>query len=91
MRNYEMTALLRDSASEIEEGKSAIKEILSKNSAEVTAEEDWGQKRLWHKVGHEEYAFFAYLKFNAEPSSIAKIEHECKINQKILRVMIARV
>lgn len=90
MRTYEITTLLREGQNLVEETKATIKEILTKNSVEITLEEDWGQKKLWHEKDSSEYAFFTFIKCNAEPSTIKKIEHEFKLNQNILQSLIVR-
>jgi small subunit ribosomal protein S6 len=90
MRSYEITAILREGQNLIEETKNAIKDILKKYSAEVTLEEDWGQKKLWHPIEKQDYAFFTFLKCKMEPSQVEKIYHEFKLNQNILHSMIAK-
>lgn len=92
MRDYELTAILKEgSQSLIDETKNAIKTILSKYSAEITSEEDWGQKKIWHPINGQEHGFFTHLKCKMEASSIVNIEGEFKINQNILRTMIVRL
>jgi small subunit ribosomal protein S6 len=91
MRAYEITAiLLEGSAGLVEETKTSIKEILTKHSVEITEEEDWGQKKLWHSIGGNESGFFTYIKCKAQPSSIVKLEGEFKLNQNILKSLIVR-
>jgi small subunit ribosomal protein S6 len=90
MRAYEITSILLDKGGNVEETKTSIKEILSKYSVEITSEEDWGQKKLWHNIGGNETGFFTYIKCNANPSSIVKLENEFKLNQNILKSLIIR-
>jgi small subunit ribosomal protein S6 len=91
MRSYELIAILKESQAVIEETKTAIKDIMSKYSAEVSSEEDMGSKKLHHRIGQAEHGYFFYLKFNVAPDVVAKIEHEFKINQNILRALIVRL
>ncbi|MCG9876769.1 MAG: 30S ribosomal protein S6 [Leptospiraceae bacterium] len=88
MRNYEITAVYRTNA--VEETRNSFKDILSKNGVAVQSEEDWGNKRLWHHVDGEENGFYHHFKCNAEPSSIAKIENDAKLNLNILKAMVIR-
>lgn len=90
MRTYEITTLLREGQNLVEETKTAIKEILTKYSVDITQEEDWGQKKLWHEKDSNDYAFFTFFKCKVEPSAIKKIEHEFKLNQNILQSLIIR-
>ena len=91
MRSYELIAIFKEGQAVIEETKTAMKEIMSKYSAEVSSEEDMGSKKLHHKIGQAEYGYFFYIKFNVTPDAVAKIEHEFKINQNILRALIVRL
>lgn len=90
MRAYEITAILKEGGTLVEDSKKAIKEILTKHSAEITGEEDMGQRKLWHRIGNHEYGHFALIKFNGIPSSIKQIENELFLNQNILRSLIVR-
>lgn len=90
MRAYEITAILEEGGSLVEESKKAIKEVLAKYAAQITAEEDWGQKKLWHRLGNHDYGFFTLIRFNGEPSSIKSIENELFLNQNILKSLIVR-
>jgi len=90
MRNYEVTTVFREGKSE--ETKKAVKEILEKHSAKITSEEDWGTKRLFHPVKHNESGFFSYIKCTIEdPSRISAIENDFRLNQEILKSMIIKV
>ncbi len=90
MRAYEITAILEEGGTLVEDSKKAIKDILAKHSAEVTGEEDMGQKKLWHRIGSHEYGHFALIKFNGVPASIKLIESELFLNQNILKSLIVK-
>ncbi|MCB1190951.1 MAG: 30S ribosomal protein S6 [Leptospiraceae bacterium] len=91
MREYEITAVLKEGAQPlIDETKNTIKSVLAKYSGEITAEEDWGQKRIWHPINGENAGFFTHIKCKLEASSIKEIEKDFRLNQNILRSMIAR-
>ena len=90
MRNYEITAILKGNA--VEETKNTLKEILSKNSIKITSEEDWGNKPLWHEMNKETAGNFAHYKCEVEdPSVLAAVENDFRLNQNILRSMIIRL
>ena len=92
MREYEITSIIVEGqASVIDETKQTIKDILKKNSAEVTTEEDWGSKKLWYLIDGHETGHFSFLKCKAEPKSIEKIEHEFYLNQNILKTSIIKI
>ncbi|XDD45146.1 30S ribosomal protein S6 [Leptospira sp. WS39.C2] len=88
MRNYEITNILREG--NVEETKSAVKELLSKYNFTIQGEEDWGSKRLWHPVGQDEQGHFTLIKCSGSPKEVAKIEHEFKLNVNILKTLVIR-
>ncbi|MBE7413414.1 MAG: 30S ribosomal protein S6 [Leptospiraceae bacterium] len=88
MKNYEVTAVLKEGSSIVEETKNAIKDILSRNSAEISSEEDWGSKKIWHKINGQETGFFAHWKCKANPAKVAQIKAELLLNENILRSLV---
>jgi len=92
MRAYEITNILLDHPQAVtEETKTTIREILKKFSVEITGEDDWGQKKLWHRIGNQETGSFFHIRCNAEPKVIANLENEFKLNQNILRSLVIKV
>lgn len=89
MRNYEITAILKDSA--VEETKNGIKEIFAKHSVTLASDEDWGQKKLWHPVGDSSTGHYTHFKCSADAKAIEKIEREFALNMNILRSMVIRL
>ncbi len=92
MRAYEITAVLQETpASIVDETKNTIKEFFKKYSVEMTEEEDWGSKKLWHAIRGLETGHYSHFKCKAEPTAIAKLENEFKLNQNILRSLVIKV
>jgi small subunit ribosomal protein S6 len=92
MRSYEITSILAEgSQSIIDDTKKTIQDILTKYSAEITAEEDWGVKKLWYAIAGHESGFYTHTKCKADATSIAKIEHEFLLNQNILKSLVIKV
>ncbi|HMV45073.1 MAG TPA: 30S ribosomal protein S6 [Leptospiraceae bacterium] len=91
MRAYEITSIIVEgSQSIIDETKKAIKDILTKYSAEVTSEEDWGIKKLWYSISGHESGFYSHIKCKADAKTIEKIEREFMLNQNILKSLVIR-
>jgi small subunit ribosomal protein S6 len=92
MRSYEMTSIIIEGSSTvIDETKQIIKDILVKNSAEVSGEEDWGSKKLWYLIRGHENGHYSHLKFKADAKAIQKVEHEFILNQNILKTSIIKL
>ncbi len=89
MRNYEITTITRSTAKEV--AKTEVIEIFKKHSINVTAEEEWGQKKLWHPIKHQDYGVFTHFKVSAEQSALDNVERDFGLNQNLLRSMIVRL
>jgi small subunit ribosomal protein S6 len=89
LRNYELTTITRVSSREV--AKTEVQETLGKHSVSITSDEDWGQRKLWHPIKHEEQGIFHHYKCSASPEAIAKVEKDFLINQNILRSMVVRL
>jgi small subunit ribosomal protein S6 len=90
MRAYEITNIIVEGGNLVEDTKKEIKDILSKLGVEITSEEDWGQKKLWHKIRGHETGFYTFFKCNAKPDTIKQIEREFHLNQNILRSLVIK-
>ena len=74
MRAYEITSIIAEgSQSLIDETKKAIQDILTKYSAEITSEEDWGIKKLWYAIAGHESGFYTHIKCKADAKSIERL------------------
>ncbi|MBK6608006.1 MAG: 30S ribosomal protein S6 [Leptospiraceae bacterium] len=75
MRAYEITSIIAEgSQSLIDETKKAIQDILTKYSAEITSEEDWGIKKLWYAIAGHESGFYTHIKCKADAKSTRRLK-----------------
>ncbi|MCU0824822.1 MAG: 30S ribosomal protein S6 [Leptospira sp.] len=88
MRNYEITSILREG--NVEETKSAVKDLLAKYSFTIQNEEDWGSKKLWHPIGQDENGHFILFKCTGNPTDVSKVEHEFKLNVNVLKALVIK-
>jgi len=88
MRTYEITNVIREGV--VEETKANIQSLFSKYSLTVQTEEDWGHKNLWHPVGATDRGHYMFWRCQANPTEIAKLEHDFKLNTNILRSLVVR-
>src|SRR6516164_7572083 len=65
--------------------------ILERNQAEVLASRPWDERRLAYPIdGHKKGLYYlTYLR--TEGKNVAPIEHDCALNEKILRALILKV
>jgi len=80
---YEIGFLLKS-----EDKKAEIKKILEKNKAEITEEGAISGIKLEYPIKKENFAYFGYIHFSAEPESAKEIDKEVKQNPAILRHLV---
>lgn len=86
MRTYELTVILRTGA-KTEDTKTAVKNILAKNS--ITTKEDfsWGLKKLAYAIDEEKDGVYMNLVIEADPKAVAALDADFRLNRDILRHM----
>ncbi len=67
-----------------------INEIFARAHAEVIAMRKWDERRLAFEVKKQKRGLYILAYFKADPRSIAGIERDTNLSEKILRVMLLR-
>jgi small subunit ribosomal protein S6 len=65
--------------------------ILEKNHAEILASRPWDERRLTYPVKGHKKGLFYLTYFRTEGTNLANIEHDCALNETILRSMVLKV
>jgi ribosomal protein S6 len=82
--------LLASDKSDFEAASEPIRNILARNEAEVLLLKAWDERRLTYGIRGHKRGLYALGFFKADPSRIAEIEHDCRLNERFLRVLIIR-
>ena len=67
-----------------------IKEILARGHAEVIAMRKWDERRLAYEIKKQKRGLYILVYFKAPGGSLAHIERDCNLSEKLLRVMLLR-
>lgn len=86
MRKYELITILKNSG-EVQDVKDAVKEIVTRNGAEILSEDDWGVRNLTFEMQKVNSGFFVYFTCNVPPQNIKEIGREMRIQNGVLRHM----
>ncbi len=65
--------------------------ILERNQAEVLASRPWDERRLAYPINGHKKGLYYLTYFRSEGKNIASIEHDCSLNETILRSLILKV
>ena len=82
-KNYEIGFLLKS-----EDKKTEIKKILEGRKVEVVEEGVVTGIKLAYPIKKENFAYFGYIRFLAEPLAVKEIDSEIKHNPELLRHLV---
>lgn len=92
MRHYETMFILKPTLVE-EEIKTKIeifKEVITKNGGEIETCLDMGMRNLAYEIEKNKRGYYFVIYFKAEPSLIAELERNYRINEDVLRFIVIK-
>src|SRR5271156_5058314 len=78
-------------AGDVPEATKQLHAILEKNQAEILASRPWDDRRLAYSVKNHKKGLYYLTYFRTDSQKIVGIEHDCKLNEMILRKLILYV
>jgi small subunit ribosomal protein S6 len=94
MRNYEAMFIVNPDLNEDarKDLLTKIKDIITKNNGKVLSADLWSEKRrLYFPLKRYKEGIYYLLSFNSDPNNISTINHDYKLNENILRVLITNI
>ncbi len=91
MNSYEL-AILYDPDLEIDLDKAAdkVKAIVTKNGGTVTAEDNWGKRKLAYNIKGHDMAVYVFYAVDIAPSAVAQVETTLTITDEVIRFLITK-
>jgi len=68
-----------------------VHSILDRFGCEIVLSRPWEERRLAYPIKKQRRGMYYLVYFKAPPEAISKIEHECNINDAILRQLILKL
>lgn len=92
MRAYETTFIVAPSldAEGFQKEVDAIKGVITSNGGEITAEKEWGRRRLAYPIQDHSEGIYHILRFSLEPQQLPKLDRHYKLNENVLRALVIR-
>ena len=92
MRAYETTFILAPSldAEGFQREVDAIKGVITSNGGEITAEKEWGRRRLAYPIQDQSEGIYHILRFSLEPKQLPKLDRHFKLNENVMRALVIR-
>ena len=90
---YECMFLLDTSkvAGDVTAADRSIRTILEKNNAEVLVSRPWDERRLAYQIGNQKKGLYFLTYFSADGKALAGIDHDCKLNEMVMRQLVLRI
>ena len=90
MRAYEMTFILAPTLDDegVKGEIEAVKKVLGDQGAEITAEKEWGRRRLAYPLNDHSEGVYHILRFSMEQKGLDELERYIKLNENLLRHLV---
>ncbi len=89
VRQYEIMFLFPPTgAPEASEAIDLARKVLEKHHCEILVLKKWDERKLAYEVARHKRGLYVIGFFKADTQVLAAIERDCKLNEKILRIMI---
>src|SRR6476660_4114216 len=90
---YECMFILDSSkvAGNLETAEKALRGILEKHNAEVLVARLWDERKFTYQIKNQKKGIYYLTYFSSEGKNLVPIEHDCSLNESILRLMILKI
>jgi small subunit ribosomal protein S6 len=92
MRSYETMFVLVPSldAEGIKREVDAVKGVVQSLGGEITAEKEWGRRRLAYPIRDHSEGTYEILRFSLDPSKLGELYRHYKLDENVLRSLVIR-
>ncbi len=89
-KTYEGMFLLDAGNPDFQAACEPVQTILSRNEVEVLAIKPWDERKLAYEIARRKRGLYVLVYFKSDPLRIAEIEHDCQLDERVVRVLILR-
>ena len=90
MNKYEMAVVINGKLEE--DAKNAVldkvKALIERFEGTIKNVDEWGKKRFAYEIQKSKEGYYNFIKFEAEPTAPAEIEHRMRIMDGVVRYLI---
>ncbi len=93
VHTYEAMFLLDGTKASVnwDESVQQVHEILTRQNAEIVATRQWDDRKLAYAVQGHRKGIYLLTYFKVDSQALATINHDCRLNDMILREMILKI
>jgi len=89
-RTYEGMFLVEAGNPDFQAASEPVRTILQRAQAEILAIHPWDERRLAYEIRGRKRSLYILTYFKLDSARVTEIEHECELDERILRSMILR-
>ena len=89
-KTYEGMFLLDEGQSNMEVACEPIRDVLGRSDAEILRITPWEERRLAYQIMGRKRGLYVLVYFKMDPQKVTEMEHDCRLNEKIIRMLILR-
>lgn len=90
MKTYEGMFLLDAGNPDFQAASEPVRAILTRYEAQVLAMKPWDERRLTFEISGRKRGLYVLTYFQVDPAKLTEIEHDCRLDERILRSLILR-
>ncbi len=90
---YECMFILDSSkvAGNLETADKSLRAMLEKHSAEVLVSRPWDERKFTYPIKKQKKGIYYLTYFSSEGKNLVPIEHDCALNETILRMLVLKI
>jgi len=89
-KTYEGMFLIDAGNPDFQAASEPITNVLNRTEAEVLSLKPWDERKLAYEIKGRKRGLYVLSYFKVDPLRVAEIEHECELDERVLRVLILR-
>jgi len=90
-RIYEGMFMLDSGNPDFQAATEPVRHILARSEAEILGIRLWDDRRLAYEIKGRKRALYALTYFKVDPAKLSEIEHDCLLEERLLRALILKV
>ena len=93
MNHYETVFILTPvlSDAQMKEAVDKVKNVITSANGTIVNEENWGLRKLAYPIQKKSTGFYTLIEFDAEPTTIKKLETQFRRDERMLRWLTFRL
>jgi small subunit ribosomal protein S6 len=81
---------LLDAGQDFEAASEPVRAVLDRYGAELLSIKPWDERKLAYTIGGRKRGLYVLTYFGIDPSRLDEIEHDCQLDERILRALFLR-